>query len=272
MPPRIKIQNVIDRNWLILTKSSLNWRRVSSSASRGGSSRDARSPPCGWRVFSFPAHSAQFQSSPASKGKTPILLSALRTQNWHGQEQRFSCQSTQPLCTARKAELPMISGQNTARSACTSTSEFETKLKPTRSFSQVTLDKTTSEQNKGSYLLTRDSQVPLQYISIWPLIIQQKILIWNQSPHEVLTDFLHAREANICLTREGLHMAPGHSLSVKISSSMSCAPKVQFLLVGNDINLTFWVAGAERFAIINKETECYRKCLFLERNIEKLIH
>lgn len=166
----------------------------------------------------------------------------------------------------------MISSQNTAKSVCKSTSEFETKLKPTRSFSQVTLNKNTSEQNKGSYLLTLDSKVSLQYLSIWPLIIQQKILIWNQSSHEVLTDFLQAREANICLTREGLHMTPGQSLSMKISSSMSCAPKVQFLLVGNDINLTFWVAGAERFAIINKEAECYRKFLLLERKIEKLIH
>lgn len=60
----------------------------------------------------------------------------------------------------------------------------------------------------------------------------------NRRRNTVLTDFLQAREANICLTLEGLHMTPGQSLNMKISSSMSCGPKVQFLLVGNDINLT----------------------------------
>lgn len=53
-----------------------------------------------------------------------------------------------------------------------------------------------------------------------------------------LTDFRHAREANICLTREGLHMTPGLSLNMKISSSMSAGPNVQFLLVGRDTSLT----------------------------------
>ena len=37
----------------------------------------------------------------------------------------------------------------------------------------------------------------------------------------LLTDFRQALEANICLTREGRHMTPGLSLSMKISSSMS---------------------------------------------------
>lgn len=46
------------------------------------------------------------------------------------------------------------------------------------------------------------------------------------------TDFRQAREANICLTREGRHMTPGLSLNMKISSSISAGPNVQFLLVG----------------------------------------
>lgn len=82
------------------------------------------------------------------------------------------------------------------------------------------------------------------------------VFVWNQALNAVLTDFLQAREANICLTLEGLHMTPGQSLNMKISSSMSCGPKVQFLLVGNDINLTLWVTGAERFARNNEKKTC----------------
>lgn len=89
----------------------------------------------------------------------------------------------------------------------------------------------------------------------------------------ILTDFLQAREANICLTLEGLHMTPGQSLNMKISSSMSCGPKVQFLLVGKDINFTLWVTGAERFAVINKETAIIldltlkKQTFFLEKKL-----
>ena len=62
----------------------------------------------------------------------------------------------------------------------------------------------------------------------------------------LLTDFRQALEANICLTREGRHMTPGLSLSMKISSSMSWGPKVQLLLVGKEINLALSVTGAKR--------------------------
>lgn len=62
----------------------------------------------------------------------------------------------------------------------------------------------------------------------------------------LLTDFRQALEANICLTLEGRHMTPGLSLSIKISSSISWGPKVQFLLVGKDINLALSVTGAKR--------------------------
>ena len=70
----------------------------------------------------------------------------------------------------------------------------------------------------------------------------------NQSRHVTLTDFLQAREANMCLTRDGLHMTPGLSLSMKMSSSMSPGPNVQFLLVGRDTSFTrsiTWAAGAQ---------------------------
>lgn len=60
----------------------------------------------------------------------------------------------------------------------------------------------------------------------------------------IITDFRQALEANICLTREGRHITPGLSLSIKISSSMSWGPKVQFLLVGKEINLALLVTGA----------------------------
>lgn len=53
-----------------------------------------------------------------------------------------------------------------------------------------------------------------------------------------LTDLRQALEANICLTLEGRHMTPGLSVSMKISSSMSAGPKVQFLLVGKETSLT----------------------------------
>ena len=62
----------------------------------------------------------------------------------------------------------------------------------------------------------------------------------------LLTDLRQALEANICRTREGRHMTPGLSLSMKSSSSMSWGPKVQFLLVGKEINLALSVTGAER--------------------------
>lgn len=39
-------------------------------------------------------------------------------------------------------------------------------------------------------------------------------------------------------------MTPGLSLSMKISSSISWGPKVQFLLVGKEINLALLVTGA----------------------------
>lgn len=61
-----------------------------------------------------------------------------------------------------------------------------------------------------------------------------------------LTDLRQALEANICRTREGRHMTPGLSLSMKSSSSMSWGPKVQFLLVGKEISLALSVTGAER--------------------------
>lgn len=41
-------------------------------------------------------------------------------------------------------------------------------------------------------------------------------------------------------------MTPGLSLSIKISSSISWGPKVQFLLVGKEINLALSVTGAKR--------------------------
>lgn len=72
-------------------------------------------------------------------------------------------------------------------------------------------------------------------------------------------------------------MTPGQSLNMKISSSMSCGPKVQFLLVGKDINFTLWVTGAERFAVINKETAIIldltlkKQTFFLEKKIENLL-
>lgn len=78
----------------------------------------------------------------------------------------------------------------------------------------------------------------------------------------LLTDFRQAREANICLTLEGRHMTPGLSLSIKISSSMSWGPKVQFLLVGKEINLALSVTGAKR-----KKNE---ENLLLEKSI--LVH
>lgn len=73
--------------------------------------------------------------------------------------------------------------------------------------------------------------------------LQQRLLT---TKHKMLplTDFRHAREANICLTREGLHMTPGLSLSMKISSSMSAGPNVQFLLVGRDTSLTLSMTWA----------------------------
>lgn len=63
---------------------------------------------------------------------------------------------------------------------------------------------------------------------------------------DIHTDLRHALEANICLTREGLHMTPGQSLSIKMSSSMSPGPKVQFLLVGKDISFTLSMTGAKK--------------------------
>lgn len=93
------------------------------------------------------------------------------------------------------------------------------------------------------------------------------VFIWKQASSAILTDFLQAREANICLTLEGLHMTPGQSLNMKISSSMSCGPKVQFLLVGNDINLTLWVTGAETFAIINKKNRALHKITSLREKL-----
>lgn len=41
-------------------------------------------------------------------------------------------------------------------------------------------------------------------------------------------------------------MTPGLSLSIKISSSISWGPKVQFLLVGKEISLALSVTGAKR--------------------------
>lgn len=68
----------------------------------------------------------------------------------------------------------------------------------------------------------------------------------------LLTDFRQALEANICLTREGRHITPGLSLSIKISSSMSWGPKVQFLLVGKETNLALSVTGAKRIKLGEK--------------------
>lgn len=59
-----------------------------------------------------------------------------------------------------------------------------------------------------------------------------------------LTDLRQALEANICLTREGRHITPGLSLSMKISSSMSLGPNVQFLLVGRDTSFTLCITCA----------------------------
>lgn len=69
---------------------------------------------------------------------------------------------------------------------------------------------------------------------------------WQMNEPSLLTDFRQALEANICLTREGRHITPGLSLSMKISSSTSWGPKVQFLLVGKEINLALSVTGAKR--------------------------
>ena len=71
----------------------------------------------------------------------------------------------------------------------------------------------------------------------------------NRQHTHTLTDFRQAREANICLTRDGRHMTPGLSLSMKISSSMSAGPNVQFLLVGSDTSLTrsiTWATAAHQ--------------------------
>lgn len=58
-------------------------------------------------------------------------------------------------------------------------------------------------------------------------------------------------------------MTPGLSLSIKISSSISWGPKVQFLLVGKEINLALSVTGAKR----KKKNE---ENLLLEKSI--LVH
>lgn len=79
----------------------------------------------------------------------------------------------------------------------------------------------------------------------------------HPTPALQLTDFRQALEANICLTREGRHMTPGLSLSMKISSSMSWGPNVQFLLVGKEISLALSVTGAERI----KRSPCFEKCV-----------
>lgn len=63
---------------------------------------------------------------------------------------------------------------------------------------------------------------------------------------DALTDLRQALDANICLTREGRHMIPGLSLSMKMSSSMSLGPKVQFLLVGKDTNFTLSITWADK--------------------------
>lgn len=67
-------------------------------------------------------------------------------------------------------------------------------------------------------------------------------------------------------------MTPGQSLNMKINSSMSCGPKVQFLLVGKDINLTLRVTGAERFAVINKETNRALQEIFLSEKLLRYIN
>ena len=54
----------------------------------------------------------------------------------------------------------------------------------------------------------------------------------------------HAQLANIFLTLEGLHITPGESLNMKISSSMSLTPNVQFLLMERETSLTFFIASA----------------------------
>lgn len=78
----------------------------------------------------------------------------------------------------------------------------------------------------------------------------------------LLTDFRQALEANICLTREGRHITPGLSLSIKISSSMSWGPKVQLLLVGKEINLALSVTGAKRINL--EKILLFEKCISFE--------
>ena len=58
---------------------------------------------------------------------------------------------------------------------------------------------------------------------------------------------------------EGLRTEPSaDSDSMKINSSMSCFPKVQFLLMGRWLSLTRWVAGAS-FIKINKGKRAIKK-------------
>lgn len=47
-------------------------------------------------------------------------------------------------------------------------------------------------------------------------------------------------------------MTPGLSLSMKMSSSMSPGPNVQFLLVGTEISFTFSMTGAIKYDITLK--------------------
>jgi len=69
---------------------------------------------------------------------------------------------------------------------------------------------------------------------------------WQEEKLATLTDLRQALDANICLTREGRHMIPGLSLSMKMSSSMSLGPKVQFLLVGRDTSFTLSITWADK--------------------------
>lgn len=93
-----------------------------------------------------------------------------------------------------------------------------------------------------------------------------------------LTDFRQALEANICRTRDGRHMTPGLSLSMKMSSSMSAGPNVQFLLVGRDTSFTLSITWAavttdrklrSAFVIIKMRT---KNCSYLRFMYWYLLH
>ena len=72
---------------------------------------------------------------------------------------------------------------------------------------------------------------------------QTTFFIWAWlSAVPTMMDMRHVRLANIFLTLQDLHITPGESLTMKINSSMSSTPNVQFLLMGSETSLTFFIA------------------------------